>query len=68
VDKEDKVDKDMVEVEVGVSGSGGEVCVLGASVMEQKGNFYKYLMYHNNRGYTSSYNPCLICSLHYNPG
>jgi hypothetical protein len=66
-DKEDKVDKDTVEV--GVSGSEGEVCVLGDSVMEQKGNFYKYLIYHNNRGYiSSSYNPCLICSLHYNPG
>ena len=64
MDKEDKEDTGVLEV----SGSGGEVCDVDESVMEQKGNSYKYLVYHNNRGYTSSYNPCLICSLHYNPG
>jgi hypothetical protein len=52
VDKVDRVDKDTVEV--GVLGNGDEVCVLGDSVMERKGNSYKYLMYHNNRGYISS--------------
>lgn len=61
--KVDREDKEVLEVD-----RVDEACDVGESVMERKGNSYKYLVYHNNRGYTSSYNPYLICSLHYNPG